>query len=165
VIPNDKLVDLTPRDMTLIKAFAMVDNVLVDVIQGISDLITHTGLINVDFSDVRTVMENKGGGVIGKATASGENRVPQAALQALRNPLMGDVDLRGAKGLLVHVMGDPELGLMEINEAMETIGAETGEDVNLIFGATTHERMGDEVSIMMIATGIPNAYAALDRAS
>ncbi|MBI3993643.1 MAG: cell division protein FtsZ [Candidatus Lambdaproteobacteria bacterium] len=158
VIPNDKLVDLNTADVTLLKAFAMVDNVLVDVIQGITELITKVGLINVDFSDIRTIMENKGGGVIGRGIGRGTDRVMQAARRALHNPLMGDVDLRGAKGILVHIMGNEDLGILEIEQAMEMLTEETGDDVNLIFGATTNEGMGDTVSIMMIATGFKSPY-------
>ena len=158
VIPNDKLVDLNTADVTLLKAFAMVDNVLVEVIQGITELITKVGLINVDFSDIRTIMENKGGGVIGMGIGRGTDRVMQAARRALHNPLMGDVDLRGAKGILVHIMGNEDLGILEIEQAMEMLTAQTGDDVNLIFGATTNEDMGDQVSIMMIATGFKSPY-------
>lgn len=158
VIPNDRLVEITSRNTSLLEAFSMVDQVMVDVISGITDLITNVGLINVDFADIRTVMENRGGGVIGKGEGSGEDRLQQAMEAALSNPLMGDVDLRGAKGVLVHVMGNEELGLMELNSAMEAIGERMSEDANLIFGATTHERMGNSVSLMLIATGVQSPF-------
>jgi cell division protein FtsZ len=158
VIPNDRLLEVSPRNMTLLDAFARVDGVMVDVIQGITDLITHVGLINVDFADVRTVMENRGGGVIGKGTGRGEHRLDDAVQAALNNPLMGEVNLSGAKGVLVHIMGNEGLGLLEITEAMETLTNRMGSEVNLIFGATTNERMGDSVSLMMIATGVDNPF-------
>jgi cell division protein FtsZ len=158
VIPNDKLVDLNKSAVSLLDAFAMVDNVLVDVIQGITDLVTQAGLINVDFSDIRTIMENKGGGVIGRGQASGADRMRKAAHNALHNPLMGDVDLAGAKGVLVHIMGNEEMGILEIEEAMELVTEQAGEDANVIFGATTSEGMGDNVSVMLIATGFDSPY-------
>lgn len=158
VIPNDKLVDLNKSAVSLLDAFAMVDNVLVDVIQGITDLVTQAGLINVDFSDIRTIMENKGGGVIGRGQASGADRMRKAAHNALHNPLMGDVDLAGAKGVLVHIMGNEEMGILEIEEAMKLVTEQAGEDANVIFGATTSEGMGDNVSVMLIATGFDSPY-------
>lgn len=158
VIPNDKLVDLNKSAVSLLDAFAMVDNVLVDVIQGITDLVTQAGLINVDFSDIRTIMENKGGGVIGRGQASGADRMRKAAHNALHNPLMGDVDLAGAKGVLVHIMGNGEMGILEIEEAMELVTEQAGEDVNVIFGATTSDEMGENVSVMLIATGFDSPY-------
>jgi cell division protein FtsZ len=158
VIPNDKLVEISTRAMTLLEAFALVDGVMVDVIQGITDLLTQVGLINVDFADVRTVLEYRGGGVIGKGTGSGEQRLLDAARGALNNPLMGNVSLRGAKGVLVHVMGNEQLGLGEVHEAMDFLAGEVGEETNLIFGATTHPRHGDTAGLMVIATGVVSPY-------
>lgn len=156
VVPNDRLVALLPRSTSLIDAFEAADGVLVDVIQGIADLVTHAGLINVDLSDVRTIMEERGGAVIGKATATGANRLVEAVDKAISNPLMGEVDIRGAKGVLAHVMGDPQLGLIEVQEAMERIHRLAGGDANFIFGATTRESMGDAVGVVVIVTGLAN---------
>jgi len=157
VLPNDRLVDVTPKDMTLLRAFALVDNVLTDVIRGISSLATEAGLINVDFADVRTVMENRGRGVIGMGTASGEGRMLKALHGAIRNPLMGEVDIGGARGILVHFIGNEQMGLLEIDEAMQEINRQAGDGANLIFGASTRPRMGDSVSVLMIVTGIDGA--------
>lgn len=154
VIPNDRLVTYFPRTTSMLKAFEMADHVLMDVIQGISDLVTHNGLINVDLSDVRTVMENRGNAVIGRGTGEGEDRLLQATRQALHNPLMGDVDIRGAKGILAHVMGNENLGLVEVQEAMDLINRQAGEQANVIFGATTRQEMGNGVSIIVIITGL-----------
>ncbi|MDH4225878.1 MAG: cell division protein FtsZ [Deltaproteobacteria bacterium] len=154
VIPNDRLLALAPKNLSMVKAFEMADKVLGDAICGLSDLITLVGLINVDFSDVRTILENKGGAVMGRGSASGPDRLVRAAQAAIQNPLMGNADIRGAKGILAHVMGNEELSLLEVNEVMDSISREAGENVNLIFGATTHPSMGDEVSLMMIVTGL-----------
>ncbi len=154
VVPNDKLADLSPRDMTLLNAFAMADDVLRDVIRGITSLVAGVGLVNVDFADLRTIMENRGRGVIGFGSGDGENRLHRAVRAAIRNPLMGVTKLGGCKGLLVHITGDENLGILEVNEAMEGIRRETGEDCNIIFGATTRSASGDAVDILVIATGI-----------
>ena len=154
VIPNDRLLTVSPRTVSMVEAFQLADSVLVDVIQGISDLITHAGLINVDLSDVRTVMEYQGGAVIGKGVASGEDRLISAADKAIHNPLMGSVDLSGAKGILVHVMGGPDLAMMEVHEAMEAIANLAGRDANVIFGATTRADLGGDVSVVLIVTGL-----------
>ena len=154
VIPNDRLLTVSSRTVSMVEAFQLADSVLVDVIQGISDLITHAGLINVDLSDVRTVMEYRGGAVIGKGVASGEDRLISAADKAIHNPLMGSVDLSGAKGILVHVMGGPDLALMEVHEAMEAIANLAGRDANVIFGATTRADLGGDVSVVLIVTGL-----------
>jgi cell division protein FtsZ len=158
VIPNDKLVDLSPRDMTLLKAFAMADDVLRDVIRGISDLVTGVGLVNVDFADLRTVMENKGKGVIGMGSGKGEARMPQAVRGAIANPLMGAANIKGAKGLLVHITGDEHLSLLEINEAMAEVQRQAAPDSNVIFGATTKPGHGEAVTILVIATGIEEPF-------
>ena len=157
VLPNDRLVDVTPKDMTLLRAFALVDNVLTDVIRGISSLATEAGLINVDFADVRTVMENRGRGMIGMGTASGAGRTLKALQGAIRNPLMGEVDIGGARGILVHFIGSEDMGLLEIEEAMQEINRQAGDRTNLIFGASTRPQMGDSVSVLMIVTGIDGA--------
>ncbi|MBI4081927.1 MAG: cell division protein FtsZ [Candidatus Lambdaproteobacteria bacterium] len=159
VIPNDRLVDVSPKEISLLHAFARADDVLREIIQGITELITHRGFINVDFSDVRTIMENKGDGVIGRGRAAGENRVVEATGEALRNPLMGDVSIRGAKGVLVHFMSREALALVEMEEAMSRINQETGEGANVIMGATVDERMDDSVAVMLIATGIEAPFS------
>ncbi len=155
VIPNDKLLDATTQTTTLMDAFYLVDEVLINAIQGITDLINNVGEINVDFADVKTIMEGMGKAVIGKGISSGEDRMVKAAHNAIESPLIQNTDIRGAKGILVHVVGSKNMGLLEINEAVGTIEDLADEDVNLIFGATTLEAMQDEVAVTIIATGIP----------
>jgi cell division protein FtsZ len=160
VIPNDRLLTLAPRSTAMVEAFKLADQVLVDVIQGVSDLVTHAGLINVDLADVRTIMEYKGGAVIGKGTGSGDDGLRKAAEQAVHHPLMGSVDLAGAKGVLAHVIGSPRMSLIEVQEAMDAINKMAGYEANVIFGATTREEMGDNVSIILIVTGLAGEGAA-----
>ncbi len=155
IIPNDKLLDATSQTTSLLEAFHLVDEVLINAIQGITDLINNVGVINVDFADVKTIMESMGTAVIGKGSASGEDRMLRAAQNAIHSPLMQDTDIRGAKGILVHVIGNKEMGLVEINEAVGAIEELADEEVNLIFGATTLDTMNDSVTVTVIATGIP----------
>lgn len=155
VIQNDKLLGATTQQTSLLDAFHLVDEVLINAIQGITDLISHVGLINVDFADVKTIMEGMGMAVIGKGSASGEGRIIRAAHQAIHSPLMSDTDISGAKGILVHIIGNKDIGLFEINEAVGAIADVADSEVNLIFGATTLESMGDRVAVTVIATGIP----------
>ncbi|MBF0277643.1 MAG: cell division protein FtsZ [SAR324 cluster bacterium] len=155
VIPNDKLLDATTQTTSLMDAFHLVDEVLINAIQGITDLINNVGEINVDFADVKTIMEGMGKAVIGKGVSSGDERMVKAAHNAIESPLMQNTDIRGAKGILVHVVGNENMGLLEINEAVGTIEDLADEDVNLIFGATTLESMKDDVAVTIIATGIP----------
>lgn len=156
VIPNDKLLGATTQTTSLLDAFHLVDEVLINAIQGITDLINNVGEINVDFADVKTIMEGMGTAVIGKGISSGEDRMVGAAQNAIESPLMQDTDIRGAKGILVHVVGSPDMGLLEINEAVSTIEALADDEVNLIFGATTLESMQENVAVTIIATGIPD---------
>ncbi|MBF0236131.1 MAG: cell division protein FtsZ [SAR324 cluster bacterium] len=156
VIPNDKLLDASNQTTSLLDAFHLADEVLMNAIQGITDLINHVGTINVDFADVKTIMENMGRAVIGKGTAAGDDRMRRAAWHAINSPLMEDTDIRGAKGILVHVMGSNDMGLLEINEAIGSIQEMADDDVNIIFGATTLDDMRDHVTVTVIATGLPH---------
>ncbi|MBF0351870.1 MAG: cell division protein FtsZ [SAR324 cluster bacterium] len=156
VIPNDKLLGASNQTTSLLDAFHLADEVLMNAIQGITDLINHVGTINVDFADVKTIMENMGRAVIGKGTAAGDDRMRRAAWHAINSPLMEDTDIRGAKGILVHVMGSNDMGLLEINEAIGSIQEMADDDVNIIFGATTLDDMRDHVTVTVIATGLPH---------
>lgn len=156
IIPNDKLLDATTQKTSLLDAFHLVDEVLINAIQGVTDLINNVGEINVDFADVRTIMEDMGKAVIGKGTATGEDRMVKAAQNAIKSPLMEDTDIQGAKGILVHIVGNTDMGLMEINEAVSAIHELADEDVNLICGLTTLESMDETVTVTIIATGIPD---------
>jgi cell division protein FtsZ len=151
-IPNDRLKDVVQKNTSIVDAFRVVDDVLRQGVQGISDLITVPGLINLDFADVRTVMKSAGSALMGIGRASGENRAVEAARQATASPLL-EVSITGAQGVLFNVTGGPNLGLFEVNEAAEVIKETVDPEANIIFGTVIDERMGDDVMITVIATG------------
>ncbi len=151
-IPNDRLKDVVSKNTSIVDAFRVVDDVLRQGVQGISDLITVPGLINLDFADVRTIMKSAGSALMGIGRASGENRAADAARQAIASPLL-EVNITGAQGLLFNITGGPNLGLFEVNEAAEIIKEAADPEANIIFGTVIDERMGDDVSITVIATG------------
>jgi cell division protein FtsZ len=151
-IPNDRLKDVVQKNTSIVDAFRVVDDVLRQGVQGISDLITVPGLINLDFADVRTVMKNAGSALMGIGRASGENRAAEAARQAIASPLL-EISITGAQGVLFNVTGGPGLGLFEVNEAAEIIKETADPEANIIFGTVIDERMGDDVMITVIATG------------
>jgi cell division protein FtsZ len=151
-IPNDRLKDVVSKNTSIVDAFRVVDDVLRQGVQGISDLITVPGLINLDFADVRTIMKSAGSALMGIGRASGENRAADAARQAIASPLL-EVNITGAQGLLFNVTGGPNLGLFEVNEAAEIIKEAADPEANIIFGTVIDERMGDDVMITVIATG------------
>jgi cell division protein FtsZ len=151
-IPNDRLKDVVQKETSIIDAFRVVDDVLRQGVQGISDLITVPGLINLDFADVRTVMKDAGSALMGIGRASGEGRAAEAAKEAIASPLL-EVNIAGAQGVLFNVTGGPTLGLFEVDEAAEIIKQTADPEANIIFGTVIDERMGDEVAITVIATG------------
>ncbi|HXR27578.1 MAG TPA: cell division protein FtsZ [Candidatus Baltobacteraceae bacterium] len=151
-IPNDRLKDVVQKNTSIVDAFRVVDDVLRQGVQGISDLITVPGLINLDFADVRAIMKNAGSALMGIGRASGENRAVEAAQQAIASPLL-EISITGAQGVLFNITGGPNLGLFEVNEAAEIIRATTDPEANIIFGTVIDERMGDDVMITVIATG------------
>ena len=155
-IPNDRLKDVVQKNTSIIDAFRIVDDVLRQGVQGISDLITVPGLINLDFADVRAVMKNAGSALMGIGRASGENRAVEAARQAIASPLL-EVSIIGAQGVLFNITGGASLGLFEVNEAAEIIRETTDSEANIIFGTVIDERMGDVVMITVIATGFDTA--------
>jgi cell division protein FtsZ len=155
-IPNDRLKDVVQKETSVVDAFRVVDDVLRHGVQGISDLITVPGLINLDFADVRAVMSQAGSALMGIGRASGENRAADAARQAIASPLL-EVDIAGAQGVLFNITGGPTLGLFEIDEAAEIIKETADPEANIIFGTVIDERMGDEVAITVIATGFDAA--------
>jgi cell division protein FtsZ len=157
VIPNDRLLQTIDRQTPLLEAFKVADDVLRQGVQGISDLITVHGLINLDFADVKTVMSNAGSALMGIGRASGENRAIQAAQQAVESPLL-EVSIDGARGILFNVIGGPDLSMHEINSAAETITAAADSDSNIIFGATIDPELEGEVIITVVATGFDAAY-------
>ena len=152
IIPNQRLLEVIDKKMTLIEAFRVADSVLTQGVQGISDLITMPGLINVDFADVRTVMTNAGSALMGMGTGVGENRAATAARTAFASPLL-EISIEGAKGVLFNITGGNDLTMAEVDEAAKQIAAQVDPDANIIFGATIDESMVDQVKITIIATG------------
>ena len=160
VIPNDRLLDATDQRMSLKDSFRLADEVLRQGIQGISELITTPGLINLDFADVKTIMSVGGAALLAVGSGRGEDRAIQAAHNALSSPLL-DVTIDGARGILFNVTGGPDLSLFEINQAASIIRETAHPDVNLIFGAVIDENMGEEIRITVIATGFGTEAPAM----
>jgi cell division protein FtsZ len=158
-IPNDRLLNIVPRDMPLERAFEVADEVLLEATRGISDLITVPGLINLDFADVRTVMKNRGNALMGTGRGSGENRAVEAARAAIASPLLEDMSIAGAEAILVNITGGKDLCLHEVNEATGEVLAAAGEDANVIFGAVVDPEIEAEITVTVIATGfVPEAH-------
>ena len=151
-IPNDRLRDVVSKNTSILDAFRVVDDVLRQGVQGISDIITVPGLINLDFADVRSVMRDAGSALMGIGRATGENRALEAARQAISSPLL-EVSIAGAQGILFNVTGSSNLSLYEVTEAAEEIRAAADAEANIIFGTSFNERLGEEVMITVIATG------------
>lgn len=156
-IPNDRLLQTIDRRTPLMDAFKVADDVLRQGVQGISDLITVHGVINLDFADVKAVMSDAGSALMGIGKSSGENRAVEAAQQAIESPLI-EVSIDGARGVLFNIVGSTNMSMHEINEAAETITGAVDPDANIIFGATQRDEMGDEISITVIATGFDASY-------
>ena len=159
IIPNDRLLQTIDRATPLLEAFKVADDVLRQGVQGISDLITVHGLINLDFADVKAVMRNAGSALMGIGRASGENRAIQAAQQAIESPLL-EVSIDGARGILFNVIGGQDLSMHEINTAAEAITAAADPDANIIFGATISPELDGEIIITVVATGFDASYFA-----
>jgi cell division protein FtsZ len=153
VIPNQRLLAVSGRKTSMIEAFRMADDVLLQAVRGIADLITVHGLINLDFADVRTVMCEMGMAIMGSGAARGENRAVEAAQKAISSPLLEDISIKGARGVLINITGSPDLSLHEVDEAATLIQQQAHEDANIIFGAVIDENMGEELRITVIATG------------
>jgi cell division protein FtsZ len=151
-IPNDRLRDVVSKNTSILDAFRVVDDVLRQGVQGISDIITVPGLINLDFADVRTVMRDAGSALMGIGRANGENRALEAARQAISSPLL-EISINGAQGILFNITGSSNLSLWEVTEAAEEIRAAADPEANIIFGTSFNERLGEEVMITVIATG------------
>jgi cell division protein FtsZ len=151
-IPNDRLKDVVQKNTSLIDAFRVVDDVLRQGVQGISDIITMPGLINLDFADVRAIMKDAGSALMGIGRATGENRAVEAARQAIASPLL-EVNIAGAQGILFNITGSSNLSLFEVTEAAEEIRAAADPEANIIFGTSFNDRLGEEVMITVIATG------------
>src|SRR5712672_3094067 len=152
-IPNQRLLAIADEKTTLLDTFKKADEVLLNAVQGISDLITIPGLINVDFADVRTIMSSMGVALLGTGTAGGEGRALLAARQAVESPLLEDVQIDGATGILINITGGPDMTLVEVNQACSLIQEAAHEDPNIIFGSVISDEMGDKLKITVIATG------------
>jgi cell division protein FtsZ len=154
VIPNDRLLDVLEKGTSLVDAFKVADDVLRQGVQGICDLITLPGLINLDFADVRTIMSGAGSAMMGIGMATGAHRANEAATHAIRSPLI-DHEVRGARGILLAISGGSDLALHEVNEAAEVVRAAADDDTTIIFGATVDERLAGQLWVTVVATGFP----------
>ena len=157
VIPNEKLLLIAGKDMKFVEAFRKVDDVLFQAVRGISELVTKPGYINLDFADVKTVMKGMGLALMGTGSASGQNRAVAAAEKAISSPLLEDVSIRGARGVLINITAGPSLSLSEVNEAASLIREEASDEANIIFGTVIDETLEDELKVTVVATGFePN---------
>ena len=161
IIPNDRLREIIDKSTPMTEAFKEVDNVLRLGVQSISDLIAVTGLVNLDFADVKTVMSNKGDALIGTGVATGENRAIEAAKQSVSSPLL-ETDIRGATDAIINITGGTNLSLFEVEDAVEVIREAAGTDINTIFGAVINESLGDDIIVTVIATGFDKANDVLE---
>ena len=152
IIPNDKLLEISDENTTLLNAFKLADNVLKAGVRGVTDLITLPGLINLDFADVKSIIKDAGNALLGDGIASGDNRAIKAAQSAINCPLI-EASIDGARGILLNVSGGPDLKLFEVNEAAEIIRNSSSPDANIIFGAVIDENMKDKIKVTIIATG------------
>ena len=153
VIPNDRLLEVLDKSTSMLDAFKIADDVLRQGVQGITDLITMPGLINLDFADVRTIMSDAGSALMGIGFATGDDRAKQAAERALKSPLI-DTEIVGARGILLSIAGGEDLTLLEVNDAAETVRQAATDDTNIIFGATVDERLAGQVWVTVVATGL-----------
>ena len=162
IIPNDRLLQVADKRTSMMEAFKMADDVLRKGVQGITDLITVPGLINLDFADVRTIMQNSGSALMGIGESSSENRGAEAAKTAISSPLL-EASIEGATGIILNITGGQDLGLFEVNEAAEIVHNAAHQDANLIFGAVVDETFGERVSVTVIATGFDQRLATRRR--
>ena len=160
VIPNQRLMDVIDRKMTLLEAFRVVDSVLGQAVGGIADIITTAGLVNVDFADVKVIMQNSGTALLGIGTGVGENRAQMAARAAISSPLL-DLSIEGARGVLFNIAGGSDLTMFEVDEAARIISSSADPDANIIFGAVVKDELIDQVRITVIATGFDETRSKL----
>jgi len=153
IIPNQRLLHVVGKDTPLTDAFAVADEVLLKATKGISDLVTVPGLVNLDFADVKAVMSNRGNALMGTGRGSGQNRALEAAQQAVSSPLLEDVSIAGAEGVLVNITGGRDLTLHEVNEAAHVVTEAAGEEANVIFGSVIDPNLDGEIIITVVATG------------
>lgn len=165
VIPNDRLLKVVPSNTPLMDAFRVADNVLYQATKGISDLITVPGLVNLDFADVRSIMAGMGDAIMGTGLAKGEGRAVEAATAAISSPLLEEVDVRGARGVLVNVSGGPDMTLHEVSEVTGLVQDTVGDEANIIFGAVVDPNAGEELRVTVIATGFGIVEERIQRAA
>ncbi|HAO94061.1 MAG: cell division protein FtsZ [Deltaproteobacteria bacterium GWB2_55_19] len=159
-IPNQRLLSVASKNTSLKDAFKRGDEVLLQAVKGISDVITVSGLVNVDFADVRTIMSEMGQALMGSGVATGENRAVEAARKAISSPLLEDISISGARGVLINITGSSDLTIHDVHEASSLIHEEAHDDAHIIFGAVIDESMGDEVRVTVIATGFGKVHEA-----
>ena len=164
-IPNERLLEFVEKDTSFFEAFRIADDILRQAVQGISDIITITGIINRDFADIKTIMEGMGHAVMGTAQAKGQKRAAEAATRAISSPLLEDVSIQGAQGILLNITGSSNLTLHEVNEASTIIQQAAAENANIIFGAVHDEAMKDQIKITLIATGYKTDRIRFSRTS
>ena len=165
VIENDRLLQVVEKRTSIVDAFRMADDILRQGVQGITDLITVPGIVNLDFADVRAIMSDAGSALMGIGTASGENRAAEAAHTAVSSPLL-ESSIEGATGILLNISGPPDMGLFEVNEAAEVVTSAADQNANVIFGAVIDDALKDEVRVTVIATGFgPQAHRRRRRAT
>jgi cell division protein FtsZ len=157
IIPNEKLMQVLGKNCSLVNAFSAANDVLKGAVQGIADLITRPGMINVDFADVRTVMSEMGMAMMGSAVARGDNRAEEAAEAAIRSPLLEDIDLRGASGILVNIAAGEDLSLGEFTEVGNIVEQYADEDATIVVGTVIDPSLGDEIKVTVVATGLDRA--------
>jgi cell division protein FtsZ len=162
VIPNQRILDVVDRKLSLLDAFKVADSVLMQGVQGISEIITLPGLINVDFADVKTIMSNAGSALMGIGTGIGENRAQTAARSAISSPLL-EITMEGARGVLFNIVGGSDLTMTEVDEAAKIISSAADPDANIIFGATIDEAMHDQIRITVVATGFDQTKQRLQQ--
>ncbi len=162
VIPNQHLLKLVNRSTPIKQAFIMADDVLRQAVQGISDLITHPGIINIDFADVKTTMEGQGDAIMGIGTGEGDNRAVDAATDAINNPLLEDSHIEGANHILINVTGNEDLTLLEVEEIVKIVTANADPDALIIYGTATDNTMGDKLSVTVIATGFVSSASRIN---
>jgi cell division protein FtsZ len=160
-IPNQRLLSIAGRNTSLLDTFRKADDVLYQAVKGISDLIICEGLVNVDFADVRAVMSEMGMAMMGTGEGSGDNRAVEAAEKAISSPLLEDISIHGARGVLINVTASPDVTLQEVNEAAELIHSEAHEDANIIWGMVIDENLSDKVRVTVIATGFGDKTPAV----
>ncbi len=163
VIPNNRLLSMAGKNIPMLEVFKKADEILINAVKGISDLINYTGFVNVDFNDVKSVMSEKGKALMGIGSGSGEGRAQEAANAAISSPLLDDMDIQGAKGLLINITGGPNMTMDEIYEASSLIQSAAHEDANVIWGVVIDETMTDEISITVVATGFASKPVMLEK--